>query len=215
MKLLLKPASLLLLAILVTGCKGIGLPQSVAPTPPGWRSPVAELMLDASNFPDGWQVDLNSPQDLFMDPTVNHVGRELWNPEKGSAGILQSIWRAYTVGDAKKKYTELRQSPILLARFTPSPYDYYVEFLPPAEISFQSRVADEFYIACGWVEWSYCEVVARYRNYVVDLQLPLEANSQGRVRQGLTFTEIEESLEAMDTKFADFLEAFPLSTSTP
>jgi hypothetical protein len=208
MKLLQHPASLFLLVVFTVGCQQKVLPQSVIPTPPGWRSPVAELLMDESDFPEGWQISFNSPQDLFMDPTVNHVGRELWNPEKGSAYILQSVWRAITVEDARRKYTELRQSPLLLARLTPSPDDFYVEFRPPAEFSFQSKVADEFYIACGWVVWSYCEIVARYHNYVVDLQLPLEANYQGRARQGLTYVEIERVLETMEAKFAEFLKSF-------
>jgi hypothetical protein len=207
MKLFQNLASWLLLAMLVTGCNGAGLPQSVFPTPPGWRSPVAELLLDESDFPDGWQIDFNSPQDLFMDPTVNHVGRELWNPEKGSAGILQSIWRSYTVSDAKKGYTELRQSPLLLARLTPIPEDFYVEFNPPPELSFQSQVADEFYMACGWVVWAHCKVVARYRNYTVELNLALEAEHQGHISQGLTYIEIEVALKAMDNKFQEFFSS--------
>ncbi len=142
-----------------------------------------------------------------MDPTINHVGREWWNPRKGSAYISQSIWRSYTVSDAKKGYIELRQSPLLLARLTPIPEDFYVEFSPPPELSFQSQVADEFYLACGWDVWAYCEVVARYRNYTLELNLPLEAEYQGRIRQGLTYREMDAALKAMDNEFQEFFKS--------
>ncbi len=199
-------SSLLLVASFTTGCEKVALSQLI-PSPLGWRSPVAQLLLDESAFPKGWQIDFESPQDHIMDPTVNHVYREWWNPAKGSASIAQSIWRAYTVGNAKKGYTELRQSPILLARLTPIPEDFYVEFKPPPELSFQSQVADEFYMACGWQAWAYCEVVARYRNYIVDLHLSHETEYQGEINQGLTYVEMESILKDMDNEFQEFFSS--------
>jgi hypothetical protein len=200
-------SALLSLAVLAVGCKDLETSR-LGPSPPGWRSPVAELLLDETDLPEGWQGDLEFPEGRITDPTINHAAQEWWNPEKGSAGIMQSIWRAYTIEDAQEKYAELRQSPVLLSRFTPSPYDYYVEFHPPSEISFQSQIADEFYIACGWIVWPYCEVVVRYRNYVVDMRLDLETEDEGRATHGLTYEEIETAIEAMDAKFAEALEEF-------
>jgi hypothetical protein len=195
-----------LLAIFITGCEQ-GALRRVASPPFGWRSPVAELLLDEGSFPNGWQIDLEFPQDHLMDPTINHVGRELWNPQKGSAGISQSIWRAYSFKDAKEKYSELRQKLLFSPRFTPSPYDFYVEFRPPSELDYKSQIADEFYMACGWVVWAYCDVVARYRNYCVELRLDLEANYQEHVRDGLTYAEIETALKVMDSKFEEFFNS--------
>ncbi len=206
MKLRQAMSSLLLIAIFTTGCERVVLSQLI-PSPLGWRSPVAQLLLDESAFPKGWQIDFDFPEENTMDPTINHVGREWWGPDKGSAYISQSIWRSYTVSDAKKGYTELRQSPLLLACLTPIPEDFYVEFSPPLELSFQSQVADEFYMACGWVVWAYCEVVARYRNYTVELNLPLEAEYQGRTRQGLTYGEMEAALKAMDNEFQELFSS--------
>lgn len=207
MKLRQVMSSLLLVAIFATGCERVALSQLI-PSPPGWRSPVAQLLLDENAFPKGWQIiDYESPQDHLMDPTINHVSREWWNPDKESAYMSQSIWRAYTVGNAKKGYTELRQSSLLLARLTPIPEDFYVEFRPPPELSFQSQVADEFYIACGWNVWAYCEVVARYRNYIVDLSLSHETVYQGQINQGLTYVEMETVLKAMDNEFREFFNS--------
>jgi hypothetical protein len=163
--------------------------------------------LSEDALPNSWRVNLEFSQDHFMDPTTNHVGQEWYSPEKGSAYISQSIWRAYTIKDAKEKYSELRQALLLTQRFTPSPYDFYVEFRPPVELNYESRIADEFYIACGWVVWAYCDVVARYQNYSVELNLPLEAIFQEHASQGLTYSEIETVLKSLESKYDEFFKS--------
>jgi hypothetical protein len=97
----------------------------------------------------------------------------------------------------------------LLVQFTPSPDDFYIEFQTPPELSFQSQVADDFYVACGWVVWAYCEVVARYKNYTIYLNLPLEAINQNQARQGLTYVEIDLVIQAVDNKFHRFIISLP------
>lgn len=93
-------------------------------------------------------------------------------------------------------------------RRTPSPPDFYVAFVPPDEIDFHSQIADEFYLACGWRIWARSEVLARYRNYVVDLSLDLEAEYGGHTSQGLKYAEIETVVRAMDAKFAEAMAQF-------
>ena len=176
--------------------------------PPGWRSPVSELFVDKSAFPEEWQI--GSVKGATMDPTVNHVARE-WGRKEISGTAFQSIWRAYTVADAERKYDELRAS-----QFEPSrplyPGTIFVPFAPPAEINLQSQVADELYLACGWWGVAYCEVVARYRNYTVELRLDLEAEYEGHTTVGLTYPEIETIVRAMDAKFAEAMgEFYPTS----
>ncbi len=214
MKLLWNFAGLLLLTIFVMGCRVLGLPYSVLPTPPGWRSPVEKLLLDESDLPKGWLIDFTYPQDLFNDPTINHVSREFWNPDKGSGQIAQSIWRAYTLADAQAKYADLRGS-----QFAPSrplyPGTIFVPFEPPVPNDLRSKTADEFYLACGWWGPAYCEVVARYRNYVVELRLDQEAEHEGNVTHGLTQIQVGAAVTAMDVKFAEFLKSLTLGTSTP
>jgi len=201
----LRTVLVLALAALTACCCGI-LPNLLPPTPtplPGWRSPVSELFVDESAFPEGWQI--GSVRGATMDPTVNHVAREWEGGEYGLA--FQSIWRAYTVADAKEKYDELLASQFHPSRTLP-PYELFIEFEPPEEIDFHSRVADEFYMACGWWTWAYCEVIARYRNYVVELCLDREAEYDGHVTHGLTYPEIEAIVRAMDARFAEALEEF-------
>jgi len=185
--------------ILAVSC---GVLRPPTPTPlPGWRSPVSELFLDESAFPEGWQIGVVN--NATTDPTINHVARE-W---EGNGVAFQSIWRAYTGLDAERKYDELRASQFHPSRTLP-PYEVFVEFKPPDEIRFQSHVADEFYIACGWWTWAYCEVIARYRNYVVELRLDQEATYEGHVTHGLTYPEIEAVVRAMDARFSEVMETF-------
>lgn len=188
----------LFLVISLAGCASTLTPL------PGWRSPVSELFVDESVFPEGWHIDF--PEDTASDPTANHVGRS-WGRVGVSGTVAQGIWRAYTAADAERKYAELHKS-----QFQPNgplyPDTVFIEFEPPAEIRFQSQIADEFYLACGWWGVAYCGVVARYRNYVVYMRLEREAEYEGHVSEGLTYPEIEAVVKAMDTEFAEAMETF-------
>lgn len=188
------------LSTALSACQVIDL---VRPTPtplPGWFGDVKVLLVEESAFPTGWQAHLNLEEDVH--PRANHVHRDFSNPP--SAGFVsQDIWRAYTIADAKEKYAELRQS-----QFQPrlAPEEMVAPWEPPTEIGFQSSVADEFYLACGWEEWAYCQYLARYRNYVTYLHLGRHAE-QGSLRSvGLTFSEIEEVLNGVETQFQDLAD---------
>ncbi|MDX1686623.1 MAG: hypothetical protein R3248_01455 [Candidatus Promineifilaceae bacterium] len=80
---------------------------------------------------------------------------------------------------------------------------------PPEEISFESTVADEHYLACTWERWAYCSYIARYRNYVTYVRLDREAELGRLESKGLAYTEIEAVLKAVDAKFGRYLEQFP------
>lgn len=207
-----KPAlATFMIMIIMMSCRTIPI-WGPTPTPlPGWRSPVSALLVEDSAFPEGWAREREFPKTL--DPTINHVYRAWWGKAQGAGGADQAIWRAYTIEDAIKKYTELRQQSMLLPNYTPSPWDFYIEFKPPPEIGFRSQIADEFYLACGWLYGAQCHVIARYRNYVTYTSLDLEAEYEGHVSHGLTYPEIEAMIRAMDAKFAEALETF--STAPP
>lgn len=182
-------------------------PWGPTPTPlPGWRSPVSDFFVDESAFPEGWRVGY--PENASTDPTINHVWQEWWGPPEESCLVGQSIWRGYTARDVEGKFDSLRRSQFKPSRPLP-PDTLFVPFEPPAEIGFRSEVADEFYLACGWWRLAYCEVIARYRNYVVELWLDREAVYEGHVSQGLTYPEIERVIRAMDARFAQGLETLP------
>lgn len=174
------------------------------PTPlPGWYNDARELFLEESAFPPGWQIELQLETDTH--PRANHVHRE-FSKLPNSGGVSQDIWRAYTVADAEEKYVELRQS-----QFQPRlpPEEMVAPWEPPDEIAFQSTIADEYYLACGWEEWAYCQYLARYRNYVTYLRLDRQAEMGERQSQGLTYAEIEAVLKAVDARFGEALDDLP------
>jgi len=192
--------------IIVMGCQATRVWEPTPTPPPGWRSPVSTLLVEDNAFPEGWVRAREFPD--TPDPTINHVYRRWWGKARGAGAADQAIWRAYTIEDAREKYTELRQQSMLLPDYTPSPWEFYVEFKPPPEIGFRSQIADEFYLACGWLYGAECHVIARYRNYVSFISLDLEAEYEGHTTVGLTYPEIETVVQAMDAKFAEALETF-------
>jgi len=193
--------------ILTVGCQF--LPSLVLePTSlPGWRSPVGELLLEKTAFLEGWVRMRDVPSDM-TDPTTNHVYRSWWWEAAGSGKVEQDIWRSYTVENAEKHYAELRQTQFHPSR-TPHPDELFVEFVPPEEITYQSQIADEFYLACGR-RWGgpMCIVVAHYRNYVTQLRIDQEMECEGYTNRGLTYPEIETLVETVDAKFAEAMEEF-------
>jgi len=191
----------------MTSCR-IPAPPEPTPTPlPGWRLLVSDLLLGDEAFPEGWTRIRDLPQAGLTDLTINHVYRSWWGQDQGNGKADQAIWRAYTVAAAEKKYADLRQSQFYL-RSTLPPDEFFVEFAPPDEIDFQSGVASEFYLACGWRIWAHCDVIARYRNYVTSVSLDLEAEQEGHVSHGLTYAETEAIVRAMDAKFAEAMGEF-------
>jgi len=181
-----------------------GIFHPPTPTPlPGWRSPVSELFVDESAFPEGWQIGF--PEATVMDPTVNHVRREWWGPPNEPSVVIQDIWRAYTVGDAEKGFAEEVGRCFAHGGITRFPITSY-RF--PPEVTYRSKVADKWCLTCG-VDGggSDCNFVARYRNYIVRLYIPLKEKGGS---DGLTFTELDTLLNGVDAQFVQYL-GFPVS----
>ena len=176
---------------------------------PGWLTPVYELILDDSSLPKDWFVLF--PEDTSTDPTVNHVAR-IWGHPDG-AHAEEVLWRSLTISGAKAKYAELVNQPPLHSGLKPFPTDFVVEFRPPTDIAFRSQIADQYYLACGWIIWAYCEIAARYRNYVVDFRLDRQAELQHHYSAGLTGADIELLLKTMDARFAERLDRLPTPVS--
>jgi hypothetical protein len=206
----LKFLSLLLLLLL--GCNAVS-PFQPTPTPlPGWRVLVSDLLIEDGIFPVGWTRIRDWPLDSLSDVTINHVYRSWWGEAADVGKVEQSIWRAFTIADAKALYAELRQSQFGLTR-TPNPAlpdEINIPYQSPAEIQYQSAVADEYYLACGWSGFPRCVALARYRNYVAEIITDWQTiGPDGRQRDGLTYTEVENVIMAMDAKFSEFLATLP------
>ncbi len=193
---------LLLFVALMLACVRLPFVKQT-PTPlPGWRSPVYQLLLEDSSFPEGWKDEF--PNETEKDPTINHVYR-IWGRGYLPGTVEQSIQRAYTEERAIKTYQNLQ------SQFTPTPSVFDDVFIPlesPEEVSFVSEVADEWKFACGWQTIPFCVLIARYRNYTTEMRLALETEdilNPGELTDGLTYLEIENVLQEVDLKFSEFL----------
>lgn len=180
-----------LLSLTLTGCHAFRTP------PPGWRDPVYRLLLQEESFPPSWDTGYKVAENV-KDPTTNHVTME-WVDDDGGL-VYQSIWRAYAIEDAQSKFKQLKQE-----RYGPnqtlSPMIKYVAFSSPSKIK-PSTKADEFYVACGWLDSEYCVTIARYRNYVVALTSDLSATIGGYTQdRGLTYAQTEALIQDMDKIF--------------
>jgi hypothetical protein len=196
----------LLPLLFLSGCQFLG----TTPTPPpGWRSPVSNLLIDDTSIPSGWIAP--SPSDTSIDPTANRVYR-IWMNPLNSGKVLEQIWRSYTVADAKAKYSDLVRTQY--APNGPLPANtFFVAFQPPAEISMQANAADDFYLACGWWGVAYCQAFARYRNYVIQLQVDRELTYQGHTSEGVTDADVGTLLSAMNSQASQVLATIALQPS--
>lgn len=193
---------IVLLSMLLSSCNGVS--TILKPTPlPGWRIPVSQLFVDSSVFPDDVTLSYSEPDGKESDSTINHFFRE-WSGNS-SGRIWQNVFRSYKVSEAEEYYDQLRNS-MFSVNGTPSPDNYFSEFLPPDEVEFTSQFVDEYYFACGYWDGYNCEMLARYRNYVITLHLPHEV--PGSDDPGLSFSQMKPILENMDQRFVLLFASF-------
>jgi hypothetical protein len=190
---------LAIMSCILSGCQDISFSGTPTP-PPGWRKPVSDNFVDETIFPTGWHVDYTDPKGKDNDPTINHVFRQ-WG---GKGAAWQNIWRAYSVTDAQDFYSKIRKSQFTV-NGTPTPDKAFSEFSVPLEVKFSSQIADDYYFACSQWNGSHCEVVARYKNYVTDVYLPLRTDAESN--EDLTYPQMETILINMDHKFGELIKA--------
>jgi hypothetical protein len=188
----------LLTVLLVSGCHRLNK-DLTSPTPQGLQIPISSLFVDISAFPKDWVVEFSDPKDRQDDSTIGAVFREWVGP--GALPVWQNISRAYSPADAEGIYIKLQKSSYAPNATLP-PDIPFVEFIPPEGINLSNLKADEFYLACGVWGFSYCEAVARYRNYVTNIHLPLKTADERD--GGLTYDEMESVLRGMDQQFMEF-----------
>jgi hypothetical protein len=201
---------LVLLCLFGVGCQSPNNFLRQTTPLPGWRSPTDYLFLTEDDLPEGWQS--NSPVPTAEpDPTINANARE-WYQVGSSITVYQIIWRSYTIEDAQVHYLDRYKNEFRVPQPPIPAYRHYCEFTPPVEITFRSKVANEFYLACGSLDISYCEVLARYRNYVTILRIDAKLDCNNDSQEGLPYSEIEKIIRAMDSRFEKFLVENPINS---
>lgn len=150
-----------------------------------------DLLLDVDAFPEGWNsspCDTNlckqdssgitaAERDFYLPNIPGHVYQEVFHfPDDGQAKDKFAVYMSGNFNEA-----DVRQP--------------FVPFTPPPEITFKSKIADEYYLACGIDVIPQCKLLSRYENYFVYFYFDL---STGEERGGLTYSQIEKVLEALE-----------------
>lgn len=183
-------------SFILRGCISALQPAPLPDPPPGWNSPLTELFVELESLPEGWGTD---PQVGDIDVRVNNVGRTFFDlAPNGSGKVHQVLWRAYTVSDAETRFTERSQA--LRARGWLPRYPS-TRFGPIREITYQSRAADQWGLACGIDVIAECWFLGRYHNYVTFVYFTLEDDEY----DGLSFAEAGSLLAGVDEQFRETL----------
>ena len=163
--------------------------------------PAMAFLLEANVFPDSWKASLCDTR-LCRDGDGGNTAaeRDFYLPN-ASGHAFQEVYRfsdERVAGDKFKVYKD--------ANFNESRiHQPFVPFTPPPEITFESQIADESYFACGVDVVPQCKMLARYRNYFVYFYFDHVTEDEPG---GLTYTEIEQILKALDDKVIALLNNF-------
>jgi hypothetical protein len=171
------------IAILLTGCN---LYSSQSKTPVVVSPPASAFLLDSDVFPKGWTFE-SDEQGVIV------AGRDFYLPN-ASGHSFQEVFRRPSENEASKKYKVYLEG------------EFNKSFTSTPEITFKSKIADEYYFACGVDVVPSCKMLARYHNYFVYFYFDLITNKEPG---GLTYSEIEHVLKALESKVSD---AFNTST---
>ena len=183
----------LLIVVLISptlSCVTISLDGGPVPTP---AFPIESLLLDESAFPEGWYLPTGQP----FDPRAGFGLRTaLTFSPPGSGGIaLHEASVARDPEEAAEGYEEWGQ-------FWFSNREGNCIGGIPAELQYQSPVADQFRLGCcirqqeGGVQT--CQAVARYGRYLIRFHTYMNPES-------MTFTDLERILTAIDERMVLYL----------
>ena len=173
------------IVFLLAGCASGPTVAVASPSP-------REFLLGADVFPAGW----DGPSFSQDEESEVMSTRSFYKPnEVGHA--YQDIYRRSNDWSASDQYKTYLESD-------------FKSLVPPAEIAFRSKIADEYYFACGVDLVTTCRMIARYHNYFVYFYFDLSTKEQPG---GLTYAQIEHVLEAFENRVTTLFRV--QSTATP
>jgi hypothetical protein len=156
---------------------------------------VADLLLDESAFPDGWLAggEPYDPEDRIPAERIA-VGFFIHEcPFSLNAG--HDVYRFYG-GSRCAEMGYRAKTPVWYA-----PRDGWGAWAVPAELTYESRVADEYRLSCHTHQESgtqTCQAAGRFEEYVVRFLTPMSPNC-------MTFADLESILVAIDERMALYL----------
>lgn len=160
-----------------------------------------ELLLDESSFPEGWQANewtYNPRERLPADQTGRSYTRH--DCPRYSVSASHSAYRffegANSAVGAYQQYV-----PIWFA-----PREGWEPWTVPAELPYQSTVADEFHFGCRTEQGDgaqFCQAVGRYDEYIVRFHIHMD--SEPEYPDCMSFADLERILVAIDDRMAFYL----------
>jgi hypothetical protein len=196
-----------IILLILVFCSSCEKGRALFPTPtpmPGWESYTRDTLLDTSYFPAGWILQIDAPPRASTDSMVNHVYRSWIDSTGGSGDAYQTVWRSYTVLESEKWFDDLKKQTFSFSKKAQK--EILVDFSTPKEIDMSAMIADEHYLACGWYGSAYCELIARYSNYVMDFRIEIEMDYEDRHSDGLSYSQIQEIFSQADLAFGKYLD---------
>lgn len=194
--------TLYLFLVLAFGCAGPFFLSAPTPLPhvPAWQ-----LLLDRDPFPPEWSIG-----PCTLSPRCR--GESEAFREFGIVGVpghvTQDVAAFSNIAGARAGYQSARGRGIFQPQQPPD-----AQFKPPAEITYRSLVADEFYLGCGVDIVPGCEALYRYGNYFVEFYFSID----GGKGDGLEIHQVVPILRAMDERAMSVwgLKPQPESTRVP
>lgn len=163
--------------------------------------PAHDLLVDIQPFPDRWAVNPCEPA-CERDHGDIHAERSFAVPDV-PGHVLQDVFRLESVAAAQAKFQTYREVDF---RQHPPPQVPSSELLPPADVSYHSPIADEYYLGCGVHIVPACRAIIRYGNYFVSFFFDVNQGTADGVLittdEGLEISDIEPILQALDQQVA-------------
>ncbi len=193
----------LVVGMVLLSCGSFASPKPTSSLPPGWNLELTDLLVPSDALPVGWRLDLLGH--ALRNPPVNNVAAT-WSREGAPAKVVQTLWRAFSVSEAKLIFGELESHYAVKPQI---PDHSYTAPMPREKIEVEDLHAGDYRLVCRLGIRKYCVYIGRYGNYVVNIWIPLQtenADRSGEVPNGLTTEQVEKLIDAVDAQFQDFLE---------
>jgi hypothetical protein len=187
----------LLLAFLnlISGCElNSSVHEKASPTMPAALS----FLVEIDSFPNGWTSTSCNSSLCEKDGGLSSAGQDYYLT--GASGhVYEEVYRFSRNEEAAREFSIYKENSFNKSDVR-SPF---TAFQPPSDIKFESKIADEHYLACGVDVIPQCEFIARYKNYMIYFYFD---RSTPESPGGLTSAEIENVLVSLEVKVTDVLK---------
>lgn len=181
---------------------GLSCQMPLQATPPGPQPSIKDLLVEDDAVPEAWYIFDREEEKVQGGPRHSVTISRGFSPKEDVPGIaFQEAYYFSTIVKAERAFSEWRET-----HFRPASPDAVAQprtdWEVPTTIAVDS-LADEYYLACNIHVISQCEILMRYRNYVIVFYAHRWTEDYP---SGMTDSEIEQMLIGIDSRAAQELE---------